>query len=337
MKKVQLLFQTLVIFSLLILPGCTNTSLEEEEISNLTIYLDGDTIQSRTILPQYDDSTYYYKLSGQSQTGKTITQNYPNKTDLQNADIQLNKTQWTLTLKAYLDSECTKAVLQDTKVVNLFDEQSSVSFTLKPVETESGSFDLTIKIPEIDSITLSTIEINLKNIYTDTQVINESLLITSPIINCNKDDLESGSYTLYLYLKNSDNVTLGYYSTNVIISSNTTTEGVVDIPSAYILTPPTAPENLEVTVEEANIKFTWDDKSNNETGFVIEIEKGDNKITLNTDNMGESYIIAGGLAINNKTLTIKYTGLLDIGTYQVHIYSQNKAGKSSVATTELTI
>ena len=162
-------------------------------------------------------------------------------------------------------------------------------------------------------------EITLYNVHDSSVVINEFFI---------KDSSYSVLNELPLTIPGNDSVTVsvsfhpfqnGIFNYNLNIRSTGTNEMIAQQVylkgSTIILTNPIeAPINLEAVVMDKKINLTWEDNSDNESGFVIERKEGD---TLSTD----SFAILDTVSAND-TIFVDST-VQDSMKYTYRIYAFN--------------
>lgn len=131
-----------------------------------------------------------------------------------------------------------------------------------------------------------------------------------------------GPYTAKVQVKNSDGLTSNksyYYTVTAIPASQTTTTNPGNSPG---ITVSLAPSNLLVTVLSSDrIDLTWQDNSNNETGFIIERKMGTNGIFSQVATLGAIAGSGSGGFYENTYLTANTNYCYRISAYNSAGYS----------------
>lgn len=322
--------------------------------SNLTIEgLNGSFSGARTLFPgKFAANKVYYRLTGtQAGSGKALSDGtnayitlIPDANGSTTVDIAPVK--WNLVLTAYSDESCTKAVLRGKTYVDLTNGGDTVKFTLFPYGTEKGSVifgkDTTNNIGshevtfDAGELTVTKYTIGLYNKDTDILITGTSETVTvnaaSGSIFKQWTDIEQGEYNLKVIFYGADakdttkEVVINRYDELVIVVGGTPSEKAEGLKITNFLTKPSAPTNFlaelaEVAVtdhskneENYDVKFTWTDNADNESGFALTItEVGTdgtevtNSIytkTYTTADYNDTRFVDGSLSPNSKTVTI---------------------------------
>lgn len=203
----------------------------------------------------------------------------------------------------------TKKVLEDTIEVNLTSNASSqvAAFKMRPVKDENtesvGSIDLTLNFTKKDN--LDRIEYGLYGSTTlDATVLDGKTLITAKAVaeegvqawstvegdKCQinfADSVNPGEYFFQARFYDSNDKLLAFYADNVYVDAANNTTKTINL-ADIINTPPIAPSNFNVSykfnggtnqeiatngsvLDYYLATFTWEDNSNNELGFILDL------------------------------------------------------------------
>ena len=363
MKKTSKILTVLTVcVSMITAISCSNgltgyTDLNDSSATNhVTISLSNNLSSARTILPAIASDSLVYKITGTSSIGTTLTETTLTVSN-STAEIDLSPAIWDLTLKAYESVSSSDAILVGYATVDLTNGGDSISFILKPTGDGTGSVTINGTFSASDA-SVSYYRIGMYNANTGA-VVTESYYDVSDsgsaasvadTSTLSSDTTASSSGTLAEYTPSVDNgeynliitfygkndskyKVIGQYSELVIVVGGGKTTGSITFTDFN--SKPTVPDNLSVTNKELNTDqfnavFTWDDKSNNETGFkitVTDVSDSSSPVTYRVYTKDDANdFSSGSLAANSKTVTIP---LLTGRIYTAYIQSENDVGGSS--------
>lgn len=261
------------------------------------------TSGARTIAPEAisknDAANYIFIADGKNARktfGPVICNASEGKINLSSLEAGV----WTLTITAYekallgegvdsmtatdiVDKKETCAVLSGNAVVDLTKANATTSMTLTPdgIGT-NGNVNLTLNFNEEDlnKVTSKGLKYvaGLYNKINGTLVegteTTEADLANGPY---SVDSIEKGLYTFKVTITAEDETGPWYYSDDIYIEGNRTTEETIDLPK-IIGEVPADPVGLTATLDTDNAElgrytanFTWTRNSYNESGFELEI------------------------------------------------------------------
>ena len=254
------------------------------------------------------------------------------------ATILLDTTIWKLTLTAYTDGAYSKvALVSDLMTVDLSNGAKTISFALKADHTTdaTGSVDVTVKFTKPSNFAKVVYGIyddegNLlagSTEYTATVEGNDPAValteVTTGVYSANYTaDIKAGKYTfkaVFYSVVNSVDKVICFYSDSIQIDAGNDTTKTIVLSEDVFNTPAAKPTTLRIdysyndpsynsmqlaeltsaTVNDKfNATFTWDDISDNETGFELIVKDAEN-------NTVENVIKAGSLAASSETVTLE--------------------------------
>lgn len=283
----------------------------------LTNFASSDT-SARTIAPDAiskdDTANYIFIAEGKNARktfGPVICDISEGKINLSNLDAGV----WTITITMYdnallegateVADIVTKdaAVLSGNAVVDLTKANATTSMTLTPdgIGT-NGKVVLALNFNDAD--TDKQTSKGLKYVAGLYNKINGTLVEGTETTEAaladgsySVDSIEKGLYTFKVTITATDGTGPWYYSDDIYIEGNRTTEETIDLPK-IIGEVPTAPEALTATLDTDNAElgrytanFTWTRTSYNESGFELEIVELDSiPATIGDDLFDESNI-----------------------------------------------
>jgi fibronectin type 3 domain-containing protein len=244
----------------------------------------------RSVLPQAPEETDidYFELYGSiGDTEEWLISfydtegNYLEKvTSLENVVAYVRAGMWHFTLYAYQDvgEESSICILQGSKTVTLgAEETEDVVFELKPVivEGEDGSVNLTINLPASSGadVVITTL---------DGETVTPALTIENNAVTY-EEELPAGEYLIGMTFKDASDRTLAVVTEILVVRSNLLSVKTIELSETHFNAPPATPDGFSKEVSNGGVLFSWEDKSVNETGFVIE-------------GGGNSYEVAAGAA-----------------------------------------
>ena len=359
MKKFLFLF---LMAASLVLGGCSglfgsvseNDDDDSSSSGNLKIKV-ADIQASRTILPTAFglDSGLVFKLSGKSSNGTEITNKKVDVDGNGKAEVSLSNALWELTLIAYKGSD---AVLRGLASADLRNGGDSVTFVMRPWGDTPGTVKLETEVWTSDAVSSGTVGIydytTGKEIFVDDITADE---LAAKKITYTKGNLDAGEYNVKIYLKNSDDEIIGFWNDLLVIDQGNISEkkGIV----IRALAKPDAPTNFKATLVDNtasfaavtykddgtdgapstyNVKFTWEDNSDNEDSFVIVLREydaagteipydGKPYKTYDYKSISDETYKSGGLVCNRTEFIASVpTGRL----FKAEIYAKNAAGDS---------
>lgn len=299
---------------------------------------------------------------------------------------------WTFTMTAYATSDTSTPVLKGTSVCNMKSgSETSVAFTLSSYGlATAGSYAITIKYDNTSgawkdaaySFTWGLYDPITGKVLTDQGVESTDAAATSvgttdaPDIHMAKSDtgkkdtandyylaaktgVTPGSYIFGVTINNGSSK-LGYASAGLVIEPGRETKATLELDANIIQSSPTAPAGLFAQRIEGSenddfydVRFAWQDKSNNEEGFELVLRKFENTSSdwtvyeadaVIAGSAGVEYLYDWGtiLTLTSSTDTVKYVaGSLYSGSqelvlrfpmgtlYDVQLRSVNSVGKSA--------
>jgi len=264
------------------------------------------------------------------------------------ATILLDSANWYLTLTAYTDEEHTKVALKSSLVeINLSNGANTAVFNMIAPETTtaSGSAAITLKFTKPANFDRVVYGIYTGSALSSTVVGEAVTAETTDLTTVNSannvysvtytnSSITAGQYYFNAAFYNSANKVICFYSDLVQIDGGNDTTQSVNLAEGAFNTPAANPTAINVSysyndnthsamkvaeltaTDTINSKyyatFTWNDNSDNETGFeliVTDTADAENPVTYNS----ASTLTAGSLAASSESATIE----LDTG----HVYT----------------
>lgn len=222
-------------------------------------------------------------------------------------EIELSPGTWTLTLNAYqlataeTEPAASNMVLTATNAdINLTKSGSTESFSLKPVSATSATGTVSISgtvncgsylkkiVQNVGTYSSGTFTAAASGAYAvTTDVSTQTASGSSLSFSYSKDVVAASNYYYIIDFYNAQNESLGHYQESLIVNGGNVSSKTLNL-GDYLNSPATNPSTLAVETSFTNTglaangdvpttflaKFTWDDKSGNETGFELKIYKG---------------------------------------------------------------
>lgn len=228
--------------------------------------------KTRTIIPGIPVTNIeYYILTG-NKSGEPEKE-LKNFSDTADNIIVLTPGEWNFKLNAY---NAENQILLTGSIENFTIDSSvkNLSFILRALPDGSGNINITINVPMNSGVTRVETHLN-ETLLTDPDVVFNSAINR---ITLNKTGLHKGDYLVRFRFFNALDELLLSSTQLVIILPNITTARVINISMLEFRATPDAPFNPGAGIapsndeNNGNIRVTWIDNSNNETGFKIFIK-----------------------------------------------------------------
>lgn len=320
----------------------------------LTNFASSDT-SARTIAPDAiskdDTENYIFIAEGKNARktfGPVICDISEGKINLSNLDAGV----WTITITMYdnallegateVADIVTKdaAVLSGNAVVDLTKANATTSMTLTPdgIGT-NGKVVLALNFDNADEEKVASKGLKyVAGLYNkiNGEKINETTETDLADGTYSVDYIEKGLYTFKVTITATDGTGPWYYSDDIYIEGNRTTEETIDLPK-IIGEVPTAPEALTATLDTDNAElgrytanFTWTRTSYNESGFELEIVELDEiPATIDETLFDESNIFTVENFTSTEYPIYAKDGTLSAGSTNIDYYLET--GKIYVA------
>lgn len=238
---------------------------------------------SRTILPTKleIENIDHFTIEGKSNKGEVLTETEVDIDETtKEGKVTLSYSLWKLTLKAYDANN--KLLLQGTSTPDLTNGAAAILFTLteKGVGTK-GSVKLSGNFEDQDNL-IDTVVCGVYNIITGIAVDEkETTGVTDKKFSYEKTDLLPGEYVFKVILKKGTEEYAVWSDVVKVAPGIETSKDDILITQDLIGTKPTQPDNLMAYLIDNSenddgtykVKLTWEDKSLNESKFVVTLKE----------------------------------------------------------------
>jgi fibronectin type 3 domain-containing protein len=206
---------------------------------------------------------------------------------------------WRFTLNAYkqVDDEFL-LVLQGSKTITLSDEAvQDVVFDMEPVsfEGEHGRVNLTITLPASSGAASVVTTLDGETV-TPALTIQDNAGVNAVTY---QEELPEGDYLISLTFKDANDRALAVVTEILVVRSNLLSAKTIELSASHFNAPPAAPDGFSKDASGSSVSFSWEDRSVNETGFVISggtggpyiVAAGATSYTITAANVSDEYTI----------------------------------------------
>lgn len=246
-----------------IVMGCNLVS-EPNNMSKNSTEVHFESIGSRTVLPLYEVTEYklYGNKKGEEETLLGTSSNMEGlKQNLENGI-------WDFRLEGYLSNG---DLLNDALVtdITLDNTPLTISFTIEPQPSGNGNIEITLLWPESIG-TINSISYILKSFSDSSEITRGVDAAINNSYTYKYNDIPKGDYFITFNLDDRC-----YVSELIKVYPKMNSKKSISLTTDSFNKAPVSPSNFTATVVPVNenpddnvkVKFTWDDNSNNETGF----------------------------------------------------------------------
>jgi len=293
----------------------------ETVVMPITADIDEDEVETRTVLPSDPSSDIAsYVLTGKT-TGETVYETLGTFSTLTGASVEIETGSWDFKLQALDDSST--VLLEAGKTNVTVAAGAAVNFTLRPLSSGSGSFEITLTLPGGHPV--SSIETKL-----DTTVVTPALSLSDDTLTFSKSGVAAGEYLVSFKFFDSSSDQVGSTYTQIIrVAPNLTSTLSETLSSTYF-------DTSSVGSTSASISATIDVGSELSINFSpssTTVAKGDDLTVSATEIEGASYkwYLEGSelTGETSRTVTVA-TASLDYRNYELVL----AASKDGVTTSK---
>jgi hypothetical protein len=245
---------------------------ETGNTEKVTVYIGAPNITEptgRSVFPVVPEITQFELWGGISGAEEIPIKSFTTLTD---ASVELEVGTWNFTLKAYQDEALVLEGKKQNITISL--AVSTLEFELMSLSSGKGSIEITIELPSNSGVYSVVTTIQDEVVEPALQVVDNKIVYNQHDVDANND------YFIYFTLKDSHGNTVAVVSEIVVVQMNLVSRKTITLTADDLNAAPTAPGNLHATILEKtettiSLRFEWEDRSNNETGFVLNDEQTD--------------------------------------------------------------